>query len=74
MNKMPKKFWEDRDWAFKNYSSLMNKYKNEWVAIVDKKVVASGALGRVEEKAKKKTGRRHIPVLFIEGGGNVYKN
>ena len=56
MKKTPKEFWEDMRWGQAHKSELMEKYKGEWVAIVNKKVVASGNnLGKVEEEAMKIT-------------------
>lgn len=72
MKKIPKEFWEDWNWVFSNYSKLVKQYPNQWVAVVNKKIVSSGALGEVEDKAKAKTKRKHIPIIFIEDGSHVY--
>jgi hypothetical protein len=70
---IPKEFWEDREWAWEHYEELMRQYPNRWVAIVDKRVVAvsDGPTDYIEE-ARRKTGRKHIPVVFIEDGYGVY--
>ncbi len=68
----PKEFWRDEKWGFKHYSELVRKYPDRWVAIVNRKVVASGDLKVVEEEAKKKTGKKHIPVIFVESGSHIY--
>ena len=68
-----KKFWEDQEWGFKHYSELVRKYPDQWVAILDKKVVASGDLAEVEMEAKRKTGKKYIPVIFVESGSHIYR-
>lgn len=73
MEKIPKRFWEDDRWAEKHYSELQKKYKDKWVAVVNKKVVAVGdSIKKIREEARKKTGERHIPVLFVESGSPLY--
>ena len=70
---IPKEFWLDREWGFDHYATLARHYASQWVAIANRKVVASSKnLGEAEIQARKKTGKVHIPVLFIEKGGHVY--
>ena len=69
----PKEFWDDEDWAYDNYNNLVRKYPNQWVAVVDKQVVAAGKNGtEVIETTRKKTGRKEFPVIFVEKGIRVY--
>ena len=71
--RLPERFWEDDEWIENNYSELVRNYKSEWIAVVNKMVVAHGKnLALVEEEAKLKTGMDHIPVAFIESGAVVY--
>lgn len=70
---IPKRFWEDRKWGFDHYQELVDKYPDQWVAIVDKEVVSAGNLGEAEAEAKRKTGKKHIPVIFVERGSHIYK-
>jgi len=71
--KIPKEFWEDAKWAEEHYSELIKKYPEEWIAIVDKKVVSRGEnLALVREEARAKTGRERIPTIFVECGDHVY--
>ena len=73
MNTISKEFWEDQKWGFNNHSELLKKFKDQWVAISDKKIVSAGEdLMKVEEEAKQKTGRKQIPVLFVECGAHIY--
>ena len=73
MKTISKEFWEDQQWGFQHHSELLDKYKDEWIAIVDKKVISAGHdLRKVKEKAREKTGRREIPVLFVECGAHIY--
>ena len=71
----PEEFWEDMKWGEENYSDLMRKYPEKWVAIVDKKVVGVGrSISEAEKEAYKKTGIeiKRIPVIFVERGANIY--
>ena len=70
---IPKRFYKDREWAYKNYNDLIKKYGDRWVAVYNKEVVASSddvyeALG----KARKVTHIDMIPVVFIEKMAYVY--
>lgn len=70
----PKEFWDDKNWGEKNYPKLQDKYPNKWIAIVNKRVVASGkSLKNTELEAERKTGvpRNRIPLLFVEGEVNI---
>jgi len=70
---LPKRFWEDSKWAHQHFGELQQKYTNKWVAVVDKKVAGFGENGDIARKmAKKKTGVKEIPVVFVESGHNLY--
>ena len=70
----PKEYWDDSKWANENFSEISEQYPNLWVAIVDKKVVASGkVISEVRKIAEEKTGREHFPVILAEKGIHVYK-
>jgi len=69
---IPKEFWDDQKWGFKHHTKLLEEHRDEWIAIVDKKVVSAGKdLTKVEEEAKEKTGR-HPAVMFVESGSHLY--
>ena len=71
--KTPKEYWNDSKWANDNFSEIVKEYPNLWVAIVNKKVVASGKIiSDVRKTAQAKTKREHFPVLFAEKGIHVY--
>lgn len=73
MPKMSKQFWSDLNWARKHHTELLEKYRNLWVAVVNKKVVTAGDnLGKVESIAKAKTGRKSIATMFVDGGEHIY--
>lgn len=73
METISKEFWEDQKWGFEHHSELLSKYRDMWIAIADKKVVSSGKnLGKVEKSAKQKTGKKQIPVMFVECGSHIY--
>ena len=70
---LPKRFWEDSKWGHKHYIELQDKYTNKWVAIVNKEVAGVGENGDIaREIARKKTGVKEIPVVFVESGQNLY--
>jgi len=49
---------DDERWAEENYTELQKRFRDLWVAIVDKKVIAYGKnLAKVEEEARLKTGK-----------------
>jgi len=71
--KMPKRFWDDEEWALERMGKLQKKYKEKWVAIVDRRVVGVAEDPGIARKvAKEKTGKKHIPVIFIESGESLY--
>ena len=71
--KMPEEFWDDQGWRFAHQTELSERYRDEWVAIVDEKVVASGKdPDKVEKEAKRKTGKKYFPVMFVESGSHIY--
>lgn len=73
--KHPKRYWEDEKWANEHYGELVRKYPDKWVAVVNKKVVAAGeSIRKIEEIARKKTGKKLFPVLFIEGSPAIYES
>ncbi|MBI1742898.1 hypothetical protein HYR54_07500 [Candidatus Acetothermia bacterium] len=68
-----KRFFEDMEWAEQHHDELLRKYGIRWIAIYNKQVVADGpSISKVEEKARAKTGKKHIPVYFLESGSNIY--
>ena len=68
-----KRYWEDQNWAIEHYAELIKKYPDKWVAVVNKKVVATGeSIRKIREISRKKTGEKRIPVLFIEGSPTRY--
>lgn len=72
---MDKRYWEDLKWARDHHSELLERYRNEWIAIYNKQVVAHGVSGAaVEQEAERKTGRpeSEIPVYYIDSGSNIY--
>ncbi|UCE37398.1 MAG: hypothetical protein JSW00_18375 [Thermoplasmata archaeon] len=70
---IPKRFWEDAQWVRNNYSELLRKYPDRWIAVVGKKVICSGKnLSRVRSIAKRKTSRSLIYSTYIGCGHHVY--
>lgn len=68
-------FWDDQEWGIQHYGELMDQYRNQWVAIVGKRVVSHGDdLSRVEKEASKKTGRAkgQIPLMYVEAGNQIF--
>jgi hypothetical protein len=70
---MEKGFWEDARWGEENYTELQKQFKDKWVAIVDKKVVSYGEnRGEVKKRAIELTGKKHIPLIYVESGAAIY--
>jgi len=70
MKKEAEQFWEDMQWGDDNYIELVKKYPDQWVAIVNKKVVASGqSLRDIEIEAERETNKKkeRIPTIFVAG-------
>ena len=69
----PKEFWEDKDWAVEHYAELQKQYRDKWVAVIGKKVVSYGQnRGEVRQQAFKLTGKKYIPLIFVESGAAIY--
>lgn len=65
----PEDYWEDNKWASENFAEIVREYPDQWVAIVDKKVIAAGkTIAEVEEITAEKTGRNEFPIYFAERG------
>ena len=70
---IPKEFWKDEDWAYDNYDELVRMYPDQWIAVVNKKVVAAGKnASEVVDLAERKTERKEFPVIFMEKTVRVY--
>lgn len=73
MQKATKEFWDDFRWGEQHQSEFLKKYRDRWVAIQNKKIIAAGSnLAQVEQEARRKTGKEWVPVLFVEGGEHIY--
>ena len=69
----PMEFWDDFEWANAHMDEISAAYPDQWVAIVSRRVVASGpVLADVESRALALTGRPEFPVLYAEAGIRVY--
>jgi len=72
---IPKSYWEDHKWAYRHLNDLIRRHPNRWVAIYEKKVIASGESSvAVEKKAKEISGRAENPLMFVEKGCHIYEN
>ena len=70
---LSKRSLQDDDWAYEHYNELVKAYPNQWVAIVNKKVISYGKnLGEIERVAKEKTGESEISTMFVEKGIHAY--
>ncbi len=68
-----REYLEDSNWAHEHLAELASEYPNQWVAIVNKMVVAAGrVISEVERMAREKTGRQEFPVILAEKGLHVY--
>jgi len=71
---IPKRYWQDEQWAFDHYPELVKRYGDRWVAVVNRRVIATSKSSvKAEEQARAKTGRRlPIAVVYVETGRHVY--
>ena len=52
---------------------IQAKYPNQWMAVVDKAVIAAGRDGpEVEKTAMEKAGQKDFVIFFAEKGIHVY--
>jgi len=73
MERTNQKFWDDLKWGEKHHTDFLEKYRDKWVAIQNKGIVAFGDnLEQVKKEAKQKTGNDWVPVIFVEGGEHIY--
>lgn len=69
------RYLEDWQWFHdgKNYIELYKKYKNMWVAVKDKKVIASGKdLSKVIETTYSESGGDDILYMLVDEGDYIY--
>jgi len=69
VNLPPKEYWDDNNWANEHLGEISQSYPNQWVAIVDKTVVAAG-----KNLSEVKTGRKEFPIVFAERSIHVYQS
>ena len=72
--RIPQHYWQDQQWAFDHYGDLVKRYKDRWVAVVNRRVVAASKSSvKAQEQARAKT-RRPLPiaVVYVETGRHVY--
>lgn len=71
---IPKRYWQDQQWAFDHYPELVKRYEDRWVAVVNRRVVATSKSSvKAQRQARAKTGRQSpIAVIFVENGRHVY--
>ncbi len=64
---IPEQYFRDERWLFDHISDLQERYAGQWVAVVNKEVVAAGkVLAEVERLAEERTGERDFPVWLVE--------
>ena len=76
MGKEAEQFWGDMQWGEDNYIELVKKYPDQWVAIANKKVVASGeSLRDIEIEAERRTNKKKemIPTIFVGGAPSALR-
>lgn len=71
----PREYWDDSKWASEHFTQIVKEYPDQWVAIVDKRVVAAASsITEVEKKGSELTGRDEFPIYFAEKGIRVYNH
>ncbi len=57
-------------WFKENYLQLIQDYPNQWIAVVDRRIVARGNIrSRVQADAEKIAGDKLFSLYFIEPSG-----
>ena len=70
---LEKHFWLDLNWAREHHSTLLKLYRDQWIAVFNKEVIAHGRSGgEVEREAKTKTGSSPFSMYFVDSGSNIY--
>lgn len=60
------RYSEDMGWAYTHEDELRKKYPNQYVAVVDKEVVAASRdIHEVRREAKKKTGKGFVAIKWV---------
>lgn len=68
-----RQYWLDRRWIHDNYTQLVNDHANEWVAVHQGQVLASGNdLGAVEDAARAQCSAIDIVFQFIDDGSLIF--
>jgi hypothetical protein len=71
--KVKDRYLEDLDWAGEHHTELLKKYRNEWVAIYNKQVVAHGHSGKeVKSRARAQAGDQPVAMYYVDSGSNIY--
>ena len=66
-------FWKDDYWAHQNYQTLLKRYPNKWVAILNRSVIcANEDLRKVKAFLAKKIKGKIVPLMHIEDASHVY--
>ena len=72
----PKRFWEDEKWIGENIMDLMRQYPDQWIAVLDKEVVAASKhrleVNRVAKQKEAEADQGQCVYEFIEGGVRFY--
>jgi len=62
---LSKEYLENEKWTFEHLGELIEKYPNQWIAVVNKEIVCVGEnLAEVKKVARQKTGDR-TPFCFF---------
>ena len=70
---VPKYVLEDYRWADSHHTELAKRFPEQWIAIINKKVVAHGnRMDQVLAKAYRFTQRPDIAVHFVESRIHLY--
>ena len=71
---LPARFWEDERWLFEHVAELARQYPEQWVAIYNKKIVATGRSRKeARQAATKKLGDvGPLVVYHLESKPYVY--
>lgn len=65
---MLKKYYDDPKWAYSHFHKWRKKYGNKWLAVLNRKIIASGDdVGVVIDKLSKKSIQsKNATIVFVE--------
>ncbi len=69
-----KKYYDDAKWAYSHFHEWRKRYGNKWIAVLNRKIIASGDdVGVVINRLSKKSiPSKDASIIFVEKGAYIY--